>query len=137
MRTALIGGALIACTMAFTAPAGACPIKSPMDKVTLTMPSDLQEAVPSVAPGEQFAVRCDCVQDAAHADIRVVLALAPDEVQTGYRKLLATVQHIDHNALHVLMPDAPGLANHTVQVQVYVLGANGARSYNAGRVHIV
>jgi hypothetical protein len=108
-----------------------------MDKVILSLPSDSQETVPSVAPGEQFAVRCDCVPDAANADIRVVLALAPDEAQTGYKKLLATVQHFDHHALHVRMPDAPGLANHTVQVQVYVLGANGARSYNAGRVHIV
>src|SRR5579883_3239957 len=81
MRTALIGCALIIAAM--TTPAMAGTMKSPMDKVILTMPSDSQESVPSVAPGEQFAVQCDCVKIAPGDDVRVVLALAADEEQTG------------------------------------------------------
>ncbi len=134
MRKLLIG--CIVPIAAMSTPVMANQLQTPLVKVMLAMPSDMQSAVPSVAPGEQFAVHCSCM-DAAHSDVRVVLALAPDEQQTGYRKLLATDQHMDRGGLRVRMPDAPGLANHTVQVQVYVLNASGQHTCNAGRVHIV
>ena len=99
--------------------------------------SHVAGALPTLARGAQFGVDCDgMVSD--HADVRVVLKLAavPDQQPTGYKKLLATDQHVEHGVLRVRVPDTPGLANHTVDVQVYVVDDRGARACNAGRVRI-
>lgn len=139
MRSVLIGCTIAAALMA--TPAMANQFVRPMGKIILYVPSDTQggSEVPSVARGEEFGVNCGCFSG-ANADVRVVLALGevPGEQPTGYEKLLATDQQIDnHGGLRVRVPDAPGLANHTVQVKVYVVDAKGARTCNAGRVRIV
>ena len=93
--------------------------------------------LPALAPGDQFSVNCGCL-GSRNADVRVVLKLASDprDEPTGYKKLLATDEIVDKHGLRVRVPDAPGLANHTVDVQVYVLDGAVARACNAGRVRI-
>ena len=137
MRSVLIGCSVLAVLVA--GPASANSFVKPMGKIILFQPSDTQAGgdVPTLSRGEQFGVNCGCM-GAPHSDVRVVLHLSSDrdESPTGYKKLLATDQTIDHGALRVRVPDAPGLANHTVDVEVYVVGRNGARTCNAGKVKI-
>lgn len=138
MRSIVIGLSLAA-AMAAT-PAAANSFLKPQGRIILFAPEDEQggSEVPTVARGEQFGVNCGCMGTAAADDVRVVLNLSsdPDQLPTGYKKLLATDQHIDHGKLRVRVPDAPGLANHTVDVKVYVLDGKVAHACNAGRVRI-
>jgi len=137
MRSIVIGCTLLA-TLA-SMPAFASPFVKPMGKIILFQPSDTQAGgdVPTVSRGEQFGVNCGCM-GSSDSDVRVVLKLAsePNQAPTGYKKLLATDQRIEHGALRVRVPNAPGLANHTVDVQVYVVDRKGARSCDAGKVRI-
>lgn len=137
MRIHLIGA--IAMAVLVAEPAAANPLAKPLGRIILYVPSETQAGgdVPSVARGEQFGVDCGCLKDPG-AEVRVVLSLPKDsaDAPTGYNQLLATEQRFDGSALKVRMPDAPGLANHTVDVTVYVVGAKGARSCPAGRVRI-
>ncbi len=138
MRSILIGSLFLAALLA--GPASANSFVKPVGKIILFQPSDTQAGgdVPTLSRGEEFGVNCGCMEGAAHSDVRVVLHLSsePDEPPTGYKKLLATDQQIDHGSLRGRVPDAPGLANHTVDVEVYVVGRNGARTCNAGKVRI-
>ena len=137
MRATLIGCSVLALLVA--GPASANPFVQAMGKIVLYQPTDRQAGgdVPTLARGEQFGVNCGCV-GSRDSDVRVVLDLGsePNQEPTGYKKLLATDQKIDHGALRVRVPDAPGLANHTVNVEVYVVGRNGAHACNAGKVRI-
>jgi hypothetical protein len=137
MRIHFIGA--IGMAILASAPAMANPLQKPMGRIILYVPSETQTGgeVPSVARGEQFGVDCGCLRD-RNAEVRVVLSLAKNsgEAPTGYDELLATEQRFDRGALRVRMPDAPGLANHTVDVKVYVVGAKGARTCTAGRIRI-
>jgi hypothetical protein len=136
MRSILIGCSLLALV---AGPASANSFVKPVGKIILFQPADTQAGgdVPTLSRGEQFGVNCGCM-GAPYSDVRVVLNLSSerDESPTGYKKLLATDQRIDHGALRVRVPDAPGLANHTVDIEVYVVGRNGARTCNAGKVRI-
>ena len=123
------------------APAQAGEFVKPSGKIILYVPSDTKGGadIPSVARGEEFGVSCGCMRSDANADVRVVLALGSEagEQPTGYRRLLATDEQIGaHGALRVRVPDAPGLANHTVHVHVYVVSAKGAHVCYAGKVRI-
>ena len=137
MRSILIACTFVAAVVA--GPAFANSFVKPMGKIILFQPSDTQAGgdVPTLSRGEQFGVNCGCM-GSPHSDVRVVLHLSsePDQAPTGYKKLLATDQRIDHGSLRVRVPDAPGLANHTVDIEVYVLGRDGARTCNAGKVRI-
>jgi hypothetical protein len=137
MRSLVIGLSVLA-ALAVT-PASANSFLKPQGKIILYAPDDVQGGgdIPTVARGEQVGVNCGCMESATPDDVRVVFNLAPGpDAPTGYKKLLATDQHIEHGALKVRVPDAPGLANHTVDVEVYVLEGNIAHSCNAGRVRI-
>ncbi len=138
MRRLVIGLSVIAALAA--TPAAANSFLKPQGKIFLYAPDDIQGGsdIPTVARGEQFGVNCGCMGSAALDDVRVVLNLSSDSDQapTGYKKLLATDQHIEHGALRVRVPDAPGLANHTVNIEVYVLEGKVAHACNAGRVRI-
>jgi hypothetical protein len=137
MRSILIGLSLVAL---MATPAAANSFLKPQGKIILYAPDDFQGGsdVPTLARGEQFGVNCGCMGSAGADDVRVVLNLSsgPDELPTGYKKLLATDQHMEHGKLRVRVPDAPGLANHTVDVRVYVLDGKIAHTCNAGRVRI-
>ena len=138
MRSVLVGCSFLAVLAA--GPAFANSFVKPVGKIILYQPSDTQAGgeVPTLSRGEQFGVNCGCMGGAPHSDVRVVLNLSsePDQTPTGYKKLLATDQRIDHGALRVRVPDAPGLANHTVDIEIYVVGRDGARTCNAGKVRI-
>ena len=95
-------------------------------------------AIPNVNRGDLFAISCDNIR-AGNVEVRVVLALAnaPGERPTGYTSVLATNQTVAPHAVHVRVPDVPDIANHTVDVKVYVTDAKGTKACAAGRVHIV
>src|SRR5215472_19193698 len=99
MRSVLIGCSVLAVLVA--GPASANSFVKPMGKIILFQPSDTQAGgdVPTLSRGEQFGVNCGCM-GAPHSDVRVVLNLSAerDESPTGYKKLLATDQRIDHGA---------------------------------------
>jgi len=98
------------------------------------------EVVPVVAPGEEIGIACDALEyTAPDNDVRVVLTIsaAPsDTASPGYKKVLATNEQLTKGAVHVKVPDMPDLTNHTVHVDVYVMGANGARDCDAGHMRI-
>ena len=138
MRFVPIG--LLAAAFAI-APAGwaaADAFVRPMGKIVLLDSSDARDGagVPSVAPGSQFAVNCGCL--GSRGDIRVVFALSPqgDEKPTGYKKLLVTSERVEKGAVRVTVPTTPYLANHTVEVKVYVVGAAAVHACDAGKVRI-
>jgi len=139
LRTSVIGSVLIGGLAALAAqPAMASEFVRPNGHIILYTPSDRQRGgdVLTVARGEEFGINCGCFSG-SNADVRVVLSLSKEEEPTGYQALLATDQQIDdHGGLLVRVPDAPGLANHTVQVKVYVVDAKGARACDAGKVRI-
>jgi hypothetical protein len=101
--------------------------------------SDVDGAsVPTVTRGAQFAVLCNGITSAGD-DVKVVMSItnAPGDGDTGYAAVLATQQTVARHAVHVQVPDVPNLANHTVDVRVYVTKAHGIKACNAGRVRIV
>jgi hypothetical protein len=65
------------------------------------------------------------------------IASAVGETATGYNAVLATEQKIAGATVHVRVPDVPGIAQHTVNVKVYVTGSKGTHSCDGGRVRIV
>ena len=139
MRSVLVGCSVLAALVA--GPAFANPFVKPMGKIILYQPSDTQAGgdVPTLARGELFGVNCGCMGSSTDANhMRVVLNLSqePGQAPTGYKKLLATDQRIENGALRVRVPDVPGLANHTVDVKVYVVERNGAHACDAGKVRI-
>jgi len=87
--------------------------------------------LPDLAPGDDVAIACDPIKMAVDpSDVRVVLTIAaePTDVQTGYKKVMAVDQKVENGAVHVKVPDAPGLENHTVDLKIYVV--DGARSHD-------
>ena len=139
MRAILISLSLLAAVAA--SPAFANPFLKPVGKIILYQPSDTQAGgdVPTLARGETFGVNCSCMGSSIDAaNTRVVLNVSPQPGQapTGYTKLLATDQRVENGALRVRVPDAPGLANHTVDIEVYVVARDGAHSCSAGKLKI-
>jgi hypothetical protein len=95
-------------------------------------------AIPTVTRGTEFAIACDGIK-ANGAQVRVVMSLdtASGDAPTGYSSVLATKQTVARHAVHVQVPDVPDIANHTVDVKVYVTDAKGTKACDAGRVRIV
>ena len=77
--------------------------------------------------------------EANGADVQVVMKLdnPPGDRQTGYNAVLATDTTIVQHSVNVHVPDVPDLANHTVDVKVYVTDAKGTRACDAGRIRVV
>ena len=94
--------------------------------------------IPIVPRGEKFAVACDSIR-ASGADVSVVMTVADpvDGDASGMGSVLATEQKIVQHSVNVQVPDLPDLANHTVNVKVYVTDAKGTSACDAGRVKIV
>ncbi len=95
-------------------------------------------SVPSVARGQALGIACADVREAG-AVVQVVMqiARAVGETATGYNAVLATEQKITGATVHVRVPNVPGIAQHTVNVKVYVTGSKGTHSCDGGRVRIV
>jgi hypothetical protein len=95
-------------------------------------------SVPSVARGQALGIACASAHETG-AVVQVVMqiARAVGETATGYSAVLATEQKITDGTVHVRVPDVPGLAQHTVNVKVYVTGSKGTRSCDGGLVRIV
>ena len=139
MRSVLIGCSILAVVAA--GPAFANSFVKPAGKIILFQPSDTQSGgdVPTLSRGEEFGVNCSCMgssMDAIHTRVVLKLSSEPGQAPTGYKKLLATDQRIENGALRVRVPNTPGLANHTVDVQVYVVERRGAHACDAGKVRI-
>jgi hypothetical protein len=103
------------------------------------LPDDV-EVVPAVNPGDQIGIACSALtRSDADSDVRVVLTIsaAPGEIPPGYAKVLATDAEVAHGAVRVRIPTVPDLENHTVSVNVYVVGEKGAQNCDAGHVKIV
>jgi len=136
MRAALIGAAIV---LASAAPALANGIVSVPGHIVSYATTDLGGAgVPTVARGTLFAIACDGIRSSGD-DVKVVMSIAgaPGDQDTGYAAVLATQQTVERHSVHVQVPDVPNLANHTVNVRVYVTNAKGIKACDAGRVRIV
>lgn len=94
---------------------------------------------PFVARGDQIAIACEPLNSATTLDVRVVMQLASTlgDLETGFKKVLATDETVNMGAVHVRVPQIPELANMTVHVQVYVLGTGGEQSCDAGDIRVV
>jgi hypothetical protein len=94
---------------------------------------------PDVIPGDNIMIACDAVEKrAADSDVRVVLTISamPGESAPGYQKVLATDEQLLKDAVRVRIPDLPTLEDHTVGLDVYVVGSASAQHCDAGRMKI-
>jgi hypothetical protein len=98
------------------------------------------EIVPSVVPGDEIVVACAPIEQRdANADVRVVLTIAamPNDLPAGYKKVLATDEQVGHFGVKVRVPNLPDLPDHTVNLNVYVLGQNANRDCDGGHLRVV
>lgn len=105
------------------------------------LPNDADvEIIPSVTPGDQIGIACNALtRSNPESDVRVVLTISaqPGETPPGYKKVLATDAEVGHGAVRVRIPTVPDIEDHLVNVNVYVLGNEGAESCDAGHMKIV
>jgi hypothetical protein len=95
-------------------------------------------SVPSVARGQTLGIACaDIHQAGAVVQVVMLIAKTLGETATGYSAVLATEQILTDGAVHVRVPNVPGLSQHTVNVRVYVTDSKGTHSCDGGRVRIV
>ncbi|HWE06026.1 MAG TPA: hypothetical protein VG274_04910 [Rhizomicrobium sp.] len=101
--------------------------------------SETPGAFPDVIPGDNILIACDAVEKrAADSDVRVVLTISamPGESTTGYAKVLATDELLLKDAVRVRIPLIPNLEQHTVGLDVYVVGSANAEHCDAGHMKI-
>lgn len=92
-----------------------------------------------VIPGDAILIACDAVEKrAADSDVRVVLTISamPGESAPGYAKVLATDEQLLKDAVRVRIPQLPALEDHTVGLDVYVVGDSTPQHCDAGRMKI-
>jgi|GEM_PF-1214400 hypothetical protein len=94
--------------------------------------------VPKIERGRKIGIACLAAgrRDAA---VNVVMLVDPDQGKNsiGYQAFLVTEQTIENGMVHVRIPDMPDLANHTVDVKVFVTDEAGTSSCDAGRIKIL
>ena len=139
MRNSAIAIAALAAVLAASPALAQDTPPSPTTNYPALGPDD--EVVPVVAPGEEIGIACDALEvTAPDNDVRVVLTIsaAPTDPKPalGYKKVLATNEELTKGAVRVRIPKVPDLENHTVNVNVYVVNADGAHNCNAGHMHI-
>jgi hypothetical protein len=105
-----------------------------------TLPPDADvEIVPQVTPGDRISIACDALAKSnPDSDVRVVLTISamPGETPPGYKKVLATDAQVAYGAVRVRIPTVPDIADHTVNLDVYVVNEQGSKSCDAGHVKI-
>jgi hypothetical protein len=141
MRSVLIGtiaaAALVATQAAAqgTAPgATLTPIRVPVSVTRSEVPP------PDLALGEDVAIACDAIERVADpSDVRVVLTIAavPGDSSPGYKKILAVNEKVMGSAVHLKVPSAPDLENHTVNLSVYVVDGAHRNDCDGGQYRIV
>ncbi len=98
-----------------------------------------KSAFPDLVPGDNIEIACEAVEKrAADSDVRVVLTISamPGEAAPGYQKVLATDEQLLKDAVRVRIPHLPTLEDHTVGLDVYVVGSTTAQHCEAGQVKI-
>jgi hypothetical protein len=133
---------LVFATAALAAPSAFA--QAPVDRTAsarlATLDSAGHEVVPDVAPGDEIIIACAPIeQRGATADVRVVLTISamPNDVPPGYKKVLATDEQLGKYGVKVRVPDVPDLPDHTVNLNVYVVGSDSRRDCDAGHVRVV
>ena len=104
-----------------------------------TPPKSESRPYPNVTPGDNIMIACDAVEKrAADSDVRVVLTISavPGESAPGYAKVLATDELLLKDAVRVRIPQLPNLEDHTVGLDVYVVGSANAEHCDAGHMKI-
>ncbi len=133
MGIAVFAGATFAAVSAL-AQAPSSTVK--MQQITSGNPAD----VPSLAPGDEVAIACDAIERVADpSDVRVVLTIAalPGDTSPGYKKILALNEKVTASSVHLKMPDAPDLENHTVDLNVYVVNGPKNTDCEGGKYRVV
>ena len=94
--------------------------------------------IPNIERGRKIGIACSEVGREG-VDVRVILQFdpAPGETPTGYGAVLATEQSIETGKVLVRVPDLPDIANHTMNVKVYVTDPSGTHRCNAGKIKIL
>ena len=94
------------------------------------------EVVP-VDRGQDLAIQCDGIGTPG-VEVNVVMKIDPviGETPTGFDAVLLTEESIGGQSVHVRVPNIADLVNHTVTLQVYVIGAHSTTACNAGHLRI-
>ena len=135
MRRAL--GVLVTAMIAMS-PALTAVAQLPPAETTAAAKSE-PKPYPDVTPGDNIMIACDAVEKrAADSDVRVVLTISavPGETAPGYAKVLATDELLLKDAVRVRIPALPSLEDHTVGLDVYVVGAANDEHCDAGHMKI-
>jgi hypothetical protein len=124
--------ALVLCPVA----AAHAQLPPPTDHMT---PHSDASAFPDLSPGDNIEIACEAVEKrAADSDVRVVLTISamPGESAPGYQKVLATDELLLKDAVRVRIPHLSTLEDHTVGLDVYVVGTTTAEHCDGGQVKI-
>jgi len=112
----------------------------PGAKFTQISVSPIGADAPDLALGEDVAIACDAIERVADpSDVRVVLTIAavPGDSSPGYKKILAVNEKVTGSAVHLKVPSAPDLENHTVNLSVYVVDGAQRNDCDGGQYRIV
>jgi hypothetical protein len=139
-----IGLSLIVGTAVFALPAfGQTPLlNAKLVKAVVPSSGAPDKNLPDLAPGDDVAIACEAIERVADpSDVRVVLTIAaqPGEDSPGYKKILALNEKVTGSAVHLKVPNAPDLENHTVNLSVYVVdsASNNNNDCDGGQYRIV
>ncbi|HWA01935.1 MAG TPA: hypothetical protein VG819_00290 [Rhizomicrobium sp.] len=139
MRRTWIGAIVTLAGVAFAGSPALAQDSLPAGKVRqLTAPDE--RALPNLAPGDDVAIACEAIERVADpSNVRVVLTIAavPGEPSPGYKKILALNEKVTGSAVHLKVPNAPDLENHTVDLAVYVADGAKTNDCDGGKFHIV
>jgi len=140
MRRVAMLGVVSAAAFAPAALAQAPGPDAAMPRYVAPPPVATAQNLPDLAPGDDVAIACDPIRAVADpSDVRVVLtiAAAPGDSSPGYKKILALDEKVKGSAVHLKVPDAPDLPNHTVNMVVYVVDQAKSNDCDAGEYRIV
>jgi hypothetical protein len=128
----LAAGALFAAAPAFA--------QSPPTTSNIKQIASPDTQAPDLALGDEVAIACDAIERVADpSDVRVVLTIAaePGDSSPGYKKILALNERVTGGAVHLRVPNAPDLANHTVDLSVYVVNGPKNTDCDGGKYRVV
>lgn len=137
------GISLLIGTAVFALPALAqTPLLNAKLAKTVVPSTPADKNLPDLAPGDDVAIACEAIERVADpSDVRVVLTIAaqPGEDSPGYKKILALNEKVTGSAVHLKVPNAPDLENHTVNLSVYVVdsASNNNNDCDGGQYRIV